>query len=449
MMKKIVYGWVLFGSVALWADYTVVLQMQDPDHPEDKMQTVFKYKDAGHGRVDYRISEKELKSTMLQRKKKTYMISYDEAGQVNVMDMDAMKGMMAQFGGSQEAQQEEPEEETESFKWHKTRKHKTIAGIKGEVWEVEYVEDGKKKKSEMVLTKDRDYVKAMKAYEEMLKNMAGKEAEKGFLEVRPGYAPLEMEGAFVLKSFSEKKIDPADFELPEGAAVQKNPFGAMFASAGSNNKSGTGGGAMADACYDQVCCGQIQGDAEVLPSMLSKKAEGYRLEETAKCDFLGLGALLGVDSVEGAMYKKGQKAITVTLEMEAKDKGNILKTKAAEHQGGPAKVTHYKTGFIGEYAYHYGVLQPMNVQELDIIVDGHTNISLSHPAAQGKVPLVRFAKEAIDFDAYAPKKVKKSEKSAHESSGKKSDTSDEDEGLNSEKINEGVDKAVDLLKSFF
>ncbi len=439
-MKKLASGWILFGSVALLADYTVVLQMQDPDHPEDKMQTVFKYKDAGHGRIDYRISEQQLKSSMLLKGEKTYMISYDE-GEVNVMDMDAMKAMMDQFGGAEPPEPEAHAQKDEALEWHKTGRHKTIAGIRGEVWEVEYLEDGKKKKAEMVLTKDKDYVKAMKAYEEMLGNMAGEEAEKGFMEVKPGYAPLQMEGAFVLKSFSEKRLDPADFELPEGAAVQKNPFGAMFASGGSKNKSGTGGGALADACYDQVCCGQVQGDAEVLPSMLSKEAEGYRLIETAKCDFLSLGALLGVDSVEGAMYKKGKSAVTVTLEMDAKDKGNILKTKAAD---GPAKVTRYKSGFIGEYAYHYGVLQPMNVQELDIIVDDHTNISLSHPAAQGKVPLVKFAKEAIDFETYASSvKTKKHAKKTAEPS------EDGEDGLTSEKINDSVDKAVDLFKSLF
>ena len=166
------------------------------------------------------------------------------------------------------------------------------------------------------------------------------------------------------------------------------------------------------------------------------------------CDFLGLGALLGVNTVEGAMYKQGKKAVTVTLDTDAKDKGIVLKTKEGEAQGGPAKVTSYKTGFIGEYPYHYAVLQPMNVQQLDIVMNDHTLLSFSHRVEQGKVPLVKFAKEAIDFDAYSPAASK--QKAHKQPKEKAAPSASEDEGDDTkEAVNKGVDEAVDMLKSLF
>lgn len=252
---------------------------------------------------------------------------------------------------------------------------------------------------------------------------------------------------FRLRSFSEEKVENGIFELPKGAEVSKSPFGSMFA---SNEKHGGGAksGGLADACYEQVCCGQVQGDAKMLSGMVAKKTMGYRLEATAMCDFLGLGALLGVNTVEGAMYKQGKKAVTVTLDTDAKDKGIVLKTKEGEAHGGPAKVTSYKTGFIGEYVYYYAVLTPMNVQQLDIIIDGQTLISLSHPVAQGKVPLVKFAKESIDFEAYSSAASK--QKAHKQPKEKAAPSASEDEADDTkEEINKGVDEAVDMLKSLF
>ncbi|GEM_PF-4357675 len=450
-MKKVLAGAVLLGSMAAWADYTLVFEMKDPDDPANVSESIFKYKDDRHGRVDMKVGDggKKVTTSMLVRGDKAYMISY-ENGKPTVMDMDEMMKMASMFGGSPEEARSDAGAETSDVEWIRTGKHRTVGGIRGEVWEVRDRKSGERQ--EMVLTKDRDYVKAMKAYEQMMRRMSkGNESamEEMFLDIKPGYAPLSMGQYMTLKSMNEKTVPAATFELPKNAAVHKNPFGAMFSSGGGKQTaSGTDGrSGLEAACYDRVCCGQVQGDAEVLPKMVAKSAEGYRLEATAKCDFLGLGALLGVDSVEGAMYKKGDKAVTVTLEMDAKDKGNILKTKEASKHGGPAKVTGYRTGFIGDYVYHYGVLQPMNVQELDVIVDGHTVVTISHPVEQGKVPLVRFAKEAVDFDAYASSAGEKPAKKRAEKPAAKAPQEDGED--TTEKINEGVDKAVEMLKSFF
>jgi len=450
-MRKKIMILPLLAGMAVWADYTMVYEMHDPEEPQDVVTSTFRYKDAEHGRVDMKMQDGEAASSMLVLGKKAYMISYED-GEANVMDMDEMMKMASMFGGGMPEETEKAAEETlDKATIRKTGKYKTVGGIKGEIWKVAVNEEGQKKTYEMVMTDDRDYLKAVEAYGALMKRMVAGGGEKMetemFSMVHEGHAPIEIDGNRMrLKSFSEDDVDAKVFELPKGSEVKKSPFGSMFSSEGKKGTSEKAGG-IADACYTKLCCGQVQGDAEVLSSMVAPSAEGYTLEGSAKCDALGLGALFGVNSVEGAIYKQGQKAVTVTLDLDAKNKGTVMQTREAEKHGGP-QATGYKSGLIGEHTYHYAVLMPMNVQQLDILLDSKTIISLSHPVAQGKVPLVKFAKTAIDFDAFTPKKTKEAatEKSASQHDAAEAKTS---EGSNTDAINKGVDKAVDMFKSIF
>jgi hypothetical protein len=450
-MKKVVTALMLCGA-GLYADYTMVYEMHDPEDPKSVVTSTFRYKDAQHGRIDMKMSGTKDSNTILISGKKAYMISR-ENGETNVVDMDEMMKMALMFGGGMPMDAEEEQAAAEDdgrYQFKRTGKKERVAGIKGEVWQITYEEDGRKKTEEAVMTDDSDYIDAMHAYEAVIKRMESGAGDMFPTEdlylVHDGYVPLRIGNEMTLKSFSDDNVDPALFTLPKGAQVAKSPFGSMFASGGNNGASKQQGG-MVDACYTQVCCGSTQGDAEVISKMASASAVGYKLDGTATCDALGLGALLGVDSVEGALYSKGKSTVTVTLEMDAKDKGNVLKTKS--QRGGPVTVETYKTGFIGDYKYHYGVLQPMNVQELDVIIDSHTIVSFSHLANEGKVPLVKFAKESIDFDAYTPKKGKKSAKKTTPEHSDADKADDDSEVVDTEAINKGVGEAVDMLKSLF
>ncbi len=442
-MRKITAAMFVLGSI-LYADYSMVYEMHDPEAPGDVTTATFKYKDAEHSRLDMKMRGDAEMTSMLVRGKKAYMITY-ENGRPNVMDMDEFMKMVSAFGGGMpEESEEETEKMRERVQWHKTGKQKTVGGIKGEVWEATVDEEEGSKTYKIVMSDDRSYVKAVRAYEGMMKRMAegGGGMDTGmFTMIKPGYAPLEIdEGQMRLQSFSEKSVSGDVFELPKGASVQKSPFGGAPA---SGAKAGTGGG-IVEACYTQLCCGQTQGESEVLSKMLSSSAEGYRLEGSAKCDPMGLGSMLGVDSIEGAIYKRKGESVTVTMELDAKNEGAILTAKKGE--GGPVTATDYKTGFIGEYRYHYALLQPMNVQQLDIVVDKKTLITLSHRAEAGKVPLVKFAKEAIDFDAYKPKPAASTSNDADS----EPEGEDDDEAQKTrDAINKGVGDAVDALKSLF
>lgn len=441
---------LLLGSL-LYADYTMVYQMRDSEDPKNDMTSTFRYKDAQHGRVDMKKKDKTTMSSMLVKGKKAYMISYED-GKPQVLDMDEMTKMAGMLGGSTpENTQETSESGWDNASWKKTGNYKKVGGIKGEIWKAAVIEDGKKKTYEIVMTNNSDYVKAVHAYEGVMKRMAGggeASFEMGTM-VHEGYAPIESEGGQMrLRSFNEKRVDKGIFELPKGAKVQKSPFGSMFALAGGQGGAGKKGG-LADKCYSELCCGQTNGKSAVLSKMVASSAEGYALEGSAICDPLGLGSLFGVDSVEGALYKKRDKSVTVTLDTDAKDKGTVLKTRDAQQSGVGVQATGYKSGFVGEYPYHYAVLQPMNVQQLDIVMNSHTLLSFSHRVEQGKVPMVKFAKEAIDFDAYSPalskkkSKQKQQDKAASSASDNKTDDS-------SEAIKKGVNEAVEgVLNSLF
>lgn len=230
-MKKVTSVLLILGSV-LYADYGLVYEMKDTENPENVMTSTFKYKDAEHGRVDTQMQGRATMTSMLVRGKKAYMITYDEEGTPSVMDMDEMMKMGAMFGGNPEEQQTDQEENHEDIKWKRTGKSKTVAGLKGEIWDVTVNEDGKPKQYEIVMSKDPDYVKAVQAYEAVMKRMVEAGAEKQdemFTMIESGYAPIEVEdGQLLLRSFSKKPIEADAFELPKGAQVQKSPFGSMF-----------------------------------------------------------------------------------------------------------------------------------------------------------------------------------------------------------------------------
>lgn len=448
-MKKMVAVVLLSGWSAVWADYTMVFEMKDPKKPEDAVQSTFRYKDEAHRRIDMKLQGRTL-SSMLVSGQKAYIVSYDDKGVPTVMDADAMMQMAQKFGGASNGQRQSGKaEKPEKMQWRNTGRHRTVAGIKGEVWELDYEEDGKPKTTTVVLTKDPEYIEAMKAYEGTMKRMMSGGAEVSasqyMMGIKPGYAPLAVEGAFTLKKMDDHRVDSEAFALPKGAAVQKSPFGALFGASGG--KKGNGEHAtLEDACYTKVCCGQTQGAAEVLPKMTAKSAMGYRLENTAKCEMLGLGALFGVDSVEGALYKKGSDGITVTLDMDAKDEGTVRKAK----NGGMA-LSSYRSGKIGGATYYYAVLEAQGVQTLDIVIEEGVIVSLSHRMSGGTVDLVRFAKKALDLDAYksaANQEAPAAEKPEPKKKEKSGKTDDEDP-FSSDKINKNVDKAVDFLKSIF
>lgn len=116
----------------------------------------------------------------------------------------------------------------------KKGKTQKIAGIKGQVWTIEYKEEGRTERANVLVSKEKDIVKAMKAYGRILGRMAGSADDDimDFIQIKPGYvviATLDEKDGFRLKKFHEKKIPGSVFELSKDTRMQEMPnFGKLF-----------------------------------------------------------------------------------------------------------------------------------------------------------------------------------------------------------------------------
>ncbi len=427
MIMKSLLTVSLFAATLLQADYISTYEM------DGEIQT-FMYHDSTHAKM---INSSDRESSSIYRiGKKVYIVS-KKNGKTEVMDIDEMKKLADTFGASE--QHLEKQEHKKNFKIDKTRKRVSVAGIKGEVWIVTGEDDGEPFRQELVVTKDKRVIKTIRAQMDMFSQMANEDIdnEMNMFEIEKGYVTIKAEG-MKLKSFKEKSLPKSEYQLPKDAKMKKMPnFGALFGGGGSSKNPQEKG--ILDPCYNEVCCGKTAGEANVLADMLKPRSGGYKLEGSGVCDALGLSSLFGVQSVEGALYKKGDDPIQVTLALDDSSGGSVANTKKQLDSGVSLVVKSmkdYKKGVIGTASYQYAMLMPMKQQTLDIIIDPKTILSITRIANNGEIDLISWTKRAIDLDAF--------KKDAPKKQPEKSNNND-----NSDKINENVDKAVEMFKSFF
>lgn len=424
-------------STALFADYTMVLETGE----RGEQQTI-EYKDDKHIKVNM-----DQDSGMLVIGEKAYMVN-SEDGETKVIDMDEMRAMMGGFTGGLKEKAKEVQDEMD-MKVIKKGKSKRVAGIKGQVWTIEYDQDGETKRSDVVVTSDKRVVKTMSAYGKAISRMAmsPEESDDEFMQmmqIAPGHVIIQADsdeegGSFTLKSFSERSIPASTFALPSDAKQQKMPdmsalFGGSAAASGGESK-----GIMSD-CFNKVCCGSTDGDAEVLTRMLRASKSGYKLEgRPSVCNAMGISSLFGSSDIEGGLYKKGKDDyIQITLDMSGSGEGTVHKT--------PGGVKDHKNGTVSGHKYEYGYLEPMHQQTLDIMLDDGAVLTVTRTSTK-KIDLVSWSKGAIDLGAYhASTQAKSPAKSAKSGS---SDAKKDDSGLDTEAISEGVDDVVNTFKSFF
>jgi hypothetical protein len=413
----------LLTATLLQADYVSTYNLGG------EIQT-FMYHDSDHAKL---INSGEDESSAIYRiGKKVYIVS-KENGRTKVVDMDEIKKMAQAFGGGAKPQREQ-ESEMPEFKITKTGKRVTVGGVRGEVWIVKGVDEGKPFTEKLVVTKDKRLVKSTREKMKLLTQMSdGSDDIQNIFEIEKGYVTIKAEN-IKLVSFKEKSISKNEYQLPKDAQMQKMPdFGALLGGADSADPDKKG---ILDPCYNEVCCGKTAGEAHVLADMLKPRSGGYELEGSGVCDALGLSSVFGVESVEGALYKKGDDTIQITLALDDTSGGSVATTKK-QLDAGASLVVHsiknYKKGVMGTASYRYGMLMPMKQQTLDIVIDSKTVLSITRIAKNGEIDLISWTKRAINLDAFK-KEVKKSKK-------EDSDTSQD--------INENVDKAVEMFKSFF
>lgn len=440
---------ILGMAVSLYADYTMILQM---GAGQDEQQTI-QYKDDKHIKISMGPD-----GAMMIIGDKSYMVSTED-GKTTVMDMDEMRAMLGGMGGGMKQRAQTAKNELD-MKVIKKGKKRTISGIKGQVWTIQFNEDGKSEQVDVVVTDDKRVVKAMSAYGKAISRMAMSEEESddeflSMMQIAPGHVMIasaedEDGNKFELQSFSEKSIAASTFVLPANAQKQQMPnLAGLFGGGGQASSDGTKEKGLLSDCFDKVCCGATDGDAKVLTSMLRDSKSGYSLEGSPSvCNAMGLSSLFGSSDVEGGLYKKGKDDyIQITLNLNDSGEGSVEGSREQVKTGvGLVRaIKDYKKGSFGKATYKYAYLEPMDQQTLDIFLDDDVILSVSRTSKK-KIDLISWSKGAINIGAYhtaikAP--AKKSQKSS----------SDEDEstdsGLDTEAINEGVDDAVKMFKSFF
>lgn len=231
---------ILGMCIALYADYTMVIGTAD----KDGQQTV-QYKDDRHVRISM-----DENSGMMIIEDKAYIVETKD-GETTVMDMDEMRAMMGGMTAGMKERAQAAKHELD-IKVIKKGKRRTVAGIKGRVWTVQFKEDGKVRQSDIVVTDDRRIVKAMSAYVKTISRMAMNEEESddGFvnmMQIEPGYVMIASEEnedgeKFELQKFSEKSIADSAFVLPVNTKKQDMPnfnglFGSGEQSSGTDKKS--------------------------------------------------------------------------------------------------------------------------------------------------------------------------------------------------------------------
>jgi hypothetical protein len=186
---------------------------------QDNMKQVVQYKDAQHILITTGDgSSRDVAQLIIGDKR--YMVM-QEAGKTKYMDMDVMleqmKQMAAMYGDAPEADMEPSG--TPDFEIIKKGEHKTVAGVEGEVWTVEFEEDGKKKQQDIVVTDEEEVVDAIHKYVgamEKFAKMGGSEEDiSSVFDIADGYVTIAFEGMTLVK-YDDSDIPDAVFVLPKG-----------------------------------------------------------------------------------------------------------------------------------------------------------------------------------------------------------------------------------------
>ncbi|MEA3455929.1 MAG: hypothetical protein U9R26_05440 [Campylobacterota bacterium] len=223
-MIKIVFASLM--TVLLYADFTMIYEMDSG--PDGKLEEVIQYRDADYVKLSFRkAGEKETSSQagqyIIDGRRYTVLREEDK---LIYMDMDkidkATHKLTEELNVSREKEQD-PIAEKPFFTILKKGAAKTIAGIAGEVWQVESEEDGRKYQEEIVVTNNKEVVEAMQTSLRILNQFGegpyGMEIDhdlETMMLVADGYALLSAEG-MVFKKLDRTKIPDTVFQLPKEA----------------------------------------------------------------------------------------------------------------------------------------------------------------------------------------------------------------------------------------
>lgn len=196
-----------------------------------------------------RITMEQPGSYMLMLGNDIYVVT-DNDGQVMVMSLNQAMGMFAGMAAGATPNTVEGE----LLSLDASGREEVVAGIKGEVYAASYIDhEGNKQNTELVLAKHPKAVELQRAMFNMMRSMAraaGKEKETGGADELQGRL-LDMDKGILrygnemwVTAISDRKIDPARFELPAeptDLSALQGVFGAAGGSGGGGTEAESGG----------------------------------------------------------------------------------------------------------------------------------------------------------------------------------------------------------------
>ncbi len=241
---------MLLAPVLAWAGGTAVLDISDG---EETHQVTYEY-DGGNVRMSMAANAEGY--TLIRGGTPYAVVTGDQTMVIDLSQTMQMIGSMTQMP-------EGPTSGVEGFvSLVDTGRSETVAGIKGKVHMLTYVEDGEQKTAEVVLSSDRrvqDFSKAMMQFAQSMVKASGREMPKGSSELEARLMSGELG---MLRMGSEMRVSRLDsgtpaasrFELP-AAPTQMPSLDGLFGAGG-----GVGASAEADGKGGGFSFGSLLGD---------------------------------------------------------------------------------------------------------------------------------------------------------------------------------------------
>lgn len=242
--------------------------------------TRFEYLNDSTSRMDV-DGQSNADSYMLFKDGKARVVTHTQ-GQTIVMDMAQLASMASSFGAATGQSTKGFTSTVDSMT--ATGKKEIVAGIKGEVYLLEWVENGEKRQDELVLTKDkkaRAYTRAwMNAIRVMQKSGTQQEIKGDHLIARldkKKLGILRLGERFELKSIKSGAPDTARFEVPQSTMEMPN-LGSLFGgNSGNAGAAGAAGAAAAGAASADGAAAQEESGGGLWGSLKNKfKNKGDR-----------------------------------------------------------------------------------------------------------------------------------------------------------------------------
>lgn len=209
-MKKLVGGLLMAVSLPALADGQAVIQAASPD---DGSQASMDVSWAGDSmRLDF---PEQQEGYMLLQGDKGYMITRAE-GQKIIMDL----GMLKELAEGMTGEQANTAAARSLDSLEATGETETVAGIEGEVYSIEWTDNGGTSHAETIVLSDnvqaRELLDAFHSYQKSLMGEPDPIAQA--LEER-GMGMLRQGDSFLIVSISDASPDTSRFKLPEDAVT--------------------------------------------------------------------------------------------------------------------------------------------------------------------------------------------------------------------------------------